>query len=230
MQQTEVFSTRKKIKIIKEYLEAKYGPTEIYELYGVKKVRLYEWVRKYRASGETGLEPVKTSRTYDPDLKMKAVIDYLSGAESIRKICSKYEINDGSTLRGWIKWYNTHGSFKKPERGEKLVGKGKGRDTTLDERIDIISFFIANDMSYAKTIEQYNVSYHQIYRWYKKYEQHGPDGLSDLRGKRKDESSMNELEKLRAQVKFKDAENLRLQMENDLLKKLGEIERRRGRN
>jgi len=36
---------------------------------------------------------------------------------------------------------------------------------------------------------------------------------------------MNEVEKLRAQLKLQKAENLRLQMENDLLKKLEALER-----
>jgi len=111
-----------------------------------------------------------------------------------------------------------------------MAKTAKSRDTTLEERIEIVSYFIANNLDYVKTIEQYSVSYHQIYRWNMKYEQYGVEGLADRRGKRKDESSMSEIEKLQAQIKLKEAENLRLQMENDLLKKLGEIERRRGRN
>jgi regulator of replication initiation timing len=38
---------------------------------------------------------------------------------------------------------------------------------------------------------------------------------------------MTEVEKLRAQLKLKEAENLRLQMENELLKKLEALERGR---
>ena len=73
---------------------------------------------------------------------------------------------------------------------------------------------------YGKTIERYGISYPQIYAWVRRYEAGGPEGLVDRRGKRKTEAFMTEVEKLRAQLKIKDAENLRLQMENDLLKKL----------
>lgn len=69
------------------------------------------------------------------------------------------------------------------------------------------------------------MSYQQIYGWVRKYEKDGVDGLTDRRGKRKDKASMTEVEKLRAQLKLKDAENLRLQMENELLKKLEALER-----
>lgn len=101
----------------------------------------------------------------------------------------------------------------------------KGRTTKLGERIEIVSHGIAHNKDYGKTIEEYGVSYQQIYGWVKKYEKDGPDGLADRRGKRKDEASMTEIEKLRAQLKLKDAGNRRLQMENELLKKLEAPER-----
>jgi transposase-like protein len=106
----------------------------------------------------------------------------------------------------------------------------KGRNTTLEERIEIVSHCIANNKDYGKTIEKYGVSYGQLYGWVRKYESEGADGLTDRRGKRKDESAMTEVEKLQAQLKLQKAENMRLQMENDLLKKLEEIERGRGQD
>jgi regulator of replication initiation timing len=38
---------------------------------------------------------------------------------------------------------------------------------------------------------------------------------------------MNEVERLKAELKLREAENRRLQIENEVLKKLDEIERRR---
>jgi len=220
-----------KIQIVTEYLYLGYGPKKIFELHGVDKSSLYDWVTRYKVNGEAGLLPVRTLREYCPELKMKAVIEYLNGSDSLRALCLKYNIDNTSILRDWIKWYNKHGAFIQPKiGGKKHMDKGTKRNTTLEERVDIVSFLVANNIDYEKTIKVYNVSYNQIYSWYKKYKRYGPDGLIDKRGKRKDESSMNDVEKLRAQIKVKEAENLRLQMENDLLKKLGEIERRRGRS
>ena len=48
----------------------------------------------------------------------------------------------------------------------------------------------------------------------------------DKRGKRKPESAMTELEKLRAENRMLEAQNKRLETENAELKKLEEIERR----
>ena len=101
----------------------------------------------------------------------------------------------------------------------------KGRKTTQEERVEIVSYCLTNGKDYGRTIDRFGVSYQQIYSWVRKYETKGVDGLSDRRGKRQDEASMTEVEKLRAQVKLKEAENYRLRMENDLLKKLAELER-----
>ncbi len=100
-----------------------------------------------------------------------------------------------------------------------------GRRTTLEERIEIVSACIANGKDYGTAIERYGVSYQQIYSWVRKYEEQGVDGLLDRRGKRKDEASMSELEKLQAQIKLRASENDRLRIENALLKKLAEMER-----
>ncbi len=50
----------------------------------------------------------------------------------------------------------------------------------------------------------------------------------DNRGKSKNTEEMSENEKLEAQIKLLKAQNKRLEMENAFLKKLEEIERRRG--
>ena len=104
----------------------------------------------------------------------------------------------------------------------------KGRKTTLDERIEIVQDCISNGRDYGQVIEKHKVSYQQVYTWVRKYEERGVDGLSDRRGKRKDESDMTEIEKLRAELKLTQAKLKRAGIENDLLKKVEEIERRRG--
>lgn len=103
----------------------------------------------------------------------------------------------------------------------------KGRATTLDERIEMVSFCLAKGKDYGLTMEKYNVSYQQIYSWVRKYEERGVDGLIDRRGKRKTLDEMSEVERLQAENKMLRAEIERKEMENAILKKLQEIERRR---
>jgi transposase-like protein len=213
-----------KIWLVEQYLAGEIGVSKIVREYNINAQVLYDWVRLYKVRGRAGLSGTERMRKYEPALKLQAVEAYLSEAASLRDICTKYDISSMSMLQGWIKRYNGHGDFKQPNSGGTIY-MAKGRKTTLEERIEIVSHCIANNKDYGKTIERYGVSYPQIYGWVRKYEQGGADELLDRRGKRKDVTSMTEVEKLRAQLKLKEAENLRLQMENELLKKLGALER-----
>ena len=104
----------------------------------------------------------------------------------------------------------------------------KGRKTTFDERVEIVQYCIEHDHNYAKTSEKYQISYQQARNYTIKYETGGVESLRDNRGKRKHTDEMTELEKLRAEIKILKAEKQRAEMEASFLKKLNEIERRRG--
>lgn len=104
----------------------------------------------------------------------------------------------------------------------------KGRKTSFDERVEIVQYCIAHDHNYARTSEKYQISYQQARNYTVKYETGGVESLRDKRGKRKNPDDMSELEKLRAEVKILRTEKERAEMEASFLKKLKEIERRRG--
>jgi transposase-like protein len=222
-------SSEEKYRIVELYRKGEEGKTTILKKYGVAYSTLRDWVRLYETRGITGLISYGKSKKYSVEAKIQAVQDYLDGKGSQSEICRKYDISTSSVLRKWIECYNSHGEFKKTGDWSEYH-MTKGRKTTIDERIEIVSYCIVNNKDYGKTVEQHNVSYSQIYEWVRKYEKEGIAGLTDRRGKRKSLSTMTEVEKLRAQIKLKEAENLRLQMENDVLKKLEEIERGRSRH
>lgn len=104
----------------------------------------------------------------------------------------------------------------------------KGRKTTFDERVEIVQYCIAHDHNYVGTSEKYQVSYQQARNYTVKYEAGGVEALRDKRGKRKNPDDRNELEKLHAEIKILKAEKEHAEMEVSFLKKLEEIERRRG--
>lgn len=104
----------------------------------------------------------------------------------------------------------------------------KGRKTTFDERVEIVQYCIANDHNYAETAARYDVSYQQARSYTVKYEAGGVDALRDRRGRSKPLEEMSELERLRVENKILRAEKERAEMEASFLKKLDEIERRRG--
>lgn len=163
------------------------------------------------------------NKKYSAELKLTAVIDYLNGGGSQRKICKKYGILDHHTLRDWIMWYNGHKEFKERSSAKGEIYMTKGRKTTQEERVEIVAFCIEHRKDYGLTVETYNVSYQQIYAWVKKYEEKGVNGLTDRRGKAKPESELTEEERLRQENKILQAKIKDQEMEIALLKKLREL-------
>lgn len=214
-----------KIKVVEEYLAGKRSIKQTaYEL-SVSEYSVAEWVRKYKQSGVDGLKYNNQNRYYSTEVKLKATTDYINGEGSLYDICAKYKISTHSILQKWIKRYNSHKTFKSHgNRGDKIMTNR--RKTTYDERVEIVSFCIANANDYNLTVNKYNVSYQQVYTWVKKYNKNGYDALVDRRGKNKIFGELSESEKIAKQLKLLEAENRRLKMENDFLKKLEEIGRR----
>lgn len=165
----------------------------------------------------------RKNKSYSKELKIRAVEDYLSGKGSMREICKKYEISSDRRLIDWISCYNGHKELggSATRRGE--IYMTKGRKTTQEERAEIVAYCIEHGKDYALTIQQYQVSYQQIYSWVRKYEEKGVEGLVDRRGKAKPESEMTEADRLRMENKILQAQLKDKKMEVALLKKLREL-------
>lgn len=215
----------KKIKAVEDYLNGIKGSAQILFELQIHDRSFREWVRKYNLNGRDGLI-ANNNKYYPESLKLQAVKDYLDGLGSQSDICSKYEISHHGLLQQWIKKYNSHGTFKSINAKEDR-SMTKGRKTTYEERAQIVAFCVANNDNYQLTADKFQVSYQQVYKWIKKYKEQGCESLFDRRGKRKKTEELSEEEKVSAQLKLLEAENKRLKMENDFLKKLDELERRR---
>jgi transposase len=218
-------SLEDKIKIIKALEDGSYTISELESIYNVHNISIYDWVYKYEKYGEDGLKETSTWRRYSKELKLEAVMDYLSGEYSIREVTRKYEIPSTSTLRRWIKKYNSHRELKDTSKG-RTGSMAKGRRTTWNERVQIVLDCLGNGKDYQSTAEVYGISYQQVYQWVKKYEDGGDEALKDKRGRKKEEAELTPEEKIRLEMKRLEQENERLRAENLFLKKLEEIERR----
>lgn len=103
----------------------------------------------------------------------------------------------------------------------------KTRKTSLEERIQIVKECLEAECNYGEIAKKYDINYHQVYTWVKKYITFGAAGLEDRRGKRTaDQEPRTEIEELKIQVAKLKHEKYMLQMERDLLKKVEELERR----
>ena len=119
-------------------------------------------------------------------------------------------------------------SILEDHRSGKRDSGMKGRKTTFDERLEIIEQLIRHDVDYKWAAEHYNVSYNQVYEWYRKYTGSGnnPESLRDRRGKAKPESEFTELDRVKMENKLLKARLHQQEMEIAFAKKFVEISNR----
>lgn len=221
-----LLSPEEKLRAVHEYLQGALCLRDIALKYGVGDTSVRKWIAKYNAGGDAALLPNHTKKHYSESFKQEVVRAYLSGEGSYAELCVRYNIPSFDTVRKWVLSYNDCSIIRGSEIGGTTI-MTKGRKTTYEERIEIVSFCIENHKNYQLTVDTYQVSYQQIYSWVKKYEAQGVEALTDKRGRTKPEVEMTELEKLRAENRLLKAQNKRHEMEMTFLKKLDEIERRR---
>ena len=220
------FSFETKLDIVLRCLKRQTTANHEAKVLGIDHSRVSEWISLYQSLGKDGLITASKNTAYSTDIKANAVLDYLSGKGSYATICKKYGIRSSSQLRNWILKYNGHEELRASGAGGTPI-MTKGRKTTFEERVEMVQYCISHTHNYAETAEKFSISYQQARNYTLKYEEKGIEGLRDKRGKRKTQDEMNELEKLRAEVKILRAEKERAEMEISFLKKLEEIERRR---
>ena len=216
-------SVEEKVEIVESYLNGKIGFTSAFKTIGISKGVFKDWIMRYEAEGPTGLLPEEHSRQYTTETKLNAICDYLSGKGSMKEICIKHKIRDKSSLRRWIREYNSHEDIQELKGGYRMT---TGRNTSLSERVEIAKDCIQNGKNYTETAIKYKVSFQQVYGWVKRYLDMGESGLEDRRGRRLGTlPSRSPEEELRDRVARLEKKNLHLEMENALLKKVKELER-----
>lgn len=217
-----------KIEAVEKYKQGKGSLDSIAREYGVDRSSLRQWITNFEAMGPLGLAAQQMNTRYSVELKTAAVEAYLRGEGSQLEICKRYNLRSKTQLRNWVKKYNGHKDLRATGSLERGIYMTKGRSTTFEERIEIVSYCIANGKNYGAAVDKYKVSYQQIYSWVRKYGEKGVNGLVDKRGKRKQLEEMTDVERLQAENKVLKAENKQKEMEIAVLKKVQEIERRRG--
>ena len=221
------FRAEEIISLVRRCLNGELGIREAGRVAGTTDTSIRRWIARYKVEGITGFLSQRSQRVYSPELKHAAIEDYLLGTGSLLDICQKYRIKSDRTLRNWIEVYNAHGDLN----SVKFSGGGsymkQGRNTTHEERIEIAQECIATGKNYGEMALKYKVSYQQVRTWTLRYEELGKTGLEDRRGQRKkDQQPRTELEQAQVEIEQLKHKLKMLEMENRLLKKLEEIERR----
>jgi len=190
--------------------------------YGVKHNQISQWLERYQLKGIDGLKRRPTIK-YSEEFKLKVVKLYLAGNTSYPKLAKQFDISNAGVIYQWVNLYTSGKSLNTTRRSKTMKS---GRRTTLKERIEIAQWVIANDLDYSGAIDKFQVSYGQVYAWTRKFKQGGPEALQDRRGKDKSNKTLlTESEKQELKVKELEARIARLSKENEILKKLKELER-----
>ena len=213
-----------KVKIVERLLADEISVSEAVRLTDVDEASIRRWRNLYLADGPTALMAQRNNKVYSQELKLQAVHEYLDGKSSQADIVQKYHLRSSRQLHDWIKVYTTHGEIKSRGSGGGSYMR-KARQTTPEERLEIVQDCLANDKNYGAMALKYNCSYQQVRNWVLRYEKMGSAGLEDRRGRRAGtQPARTPEEELRDKIAELERRNRDLQMENDLLKKVRELE------
>ena len=213
-----------KVKIVERLLADEISVSEAARLTDVDKASIRRWRNLYLADGPTALMAQRNNKVYSQELKLQAVHEYLDGKSSQADIVQKYHLRSSRQLHDWINVYTTHGEIKSRGSGGGSYMR-KARQTTPEERLEIVQDCLANDKNYGAMALKYNCSYQQVRNWVLRYEKMGSAGLEDRRGRRAGtQPARTPEEELRDKIAELERRNRDLQMENDLLKKVRELE------
>ena len=220
-------SFEEKLNLVLACIRNEIGVREAARIAQTTHSSVRNWIKRYEAEGAEGLLPRTGNRTYSVELKTEAVLAYLSGKGSYLEICKEYKVRSKCQLQNWVKVYNAHGDLNTVKHSGGGSYMKQGRETTKEERINIVKDCLTSGKNYGEMALKYKVSYQQVRTWTLRYEEMGETGLEDRRGKRKkDQTPRTELEAAQIEIKQLKHKLYMAEMERDLLKKLDEIERR----
>ena len=221
------YSKELKLEIVKRYLKGE-SPSALANEYVMPKSmaeNIRQWARRFEAIGEGAFDYSKTNNSYSKDLKEKIINEYLSGVDSLEGLANKYKISTHEIVRQWIIKYNK-GIEIKDYKPKGDVYTMKSRKTTLEERLEIVNYVLANNNDYKGAADKYSVPYANIYNWVKKYNEAGENGLSDSRGRHSSKEPKHEL----TDIEKKDIEIEKLKRELERSKMVIEVLKKKHRN
>ena len=221
------YSKELKLSIVKRYLDGEGSTISLAKEIHSTPSMVNDWINQYSAYGESAFDIASTNTSYTKEFKQQVVLAYLNGQGSYRKLSIKYNIPSDRTVRKWVNDYNSHIELKDYIPGGENIYMTKSRKVDKNERIEIVKYCLEHDLDYKTTAKVFETSYANVFNWVKKYKEKGEDGLGDNRGRHKTDDEVDEVTKLKRQLKQKENELEMALLEVRLLKKLDEIERRR---
>ena len=228
------YSKELKLKIVKRYLKGE-SASSLANEYGMSysmRREIMKWVRRYESNGESSFDNPSVNNSYSKELKQQVITDYLNGVDSFEGLANKYNVSAVEIVRQWVIKYNKGIEIKDYDpKGD--VYTMKSRKTTLEERLEIVNYVLANNNDFKGAADKYSVPYANVYSWVKKYNESGEDGLSDSRGRpssKEPKHELTDIEKKDIEIEKLKKELERSKMVIEVLKKNIEIQERMERD
>lgn len=191
------YSPEDKMRYVEMILSGR-SPRSIEREFGISHHQTHQWVERYQEQGPDGLGRRRKNRIYSLELKKQVVQEYLSDETSLLKLCRKHDISNASVVYQWVSQYTSGKRIRATRRRNPMKD---GRKATYLERIEIVQWTIENGFDYNRAVEQFKVSYAQVYNWVKKFQTGGEEALQDRRGRHKEEHELSEQERLELENK-----------------------------
>ena len=156
---------------------------------------------------------------YSTEFKLEVVKYYIDEHHGYRETAKHFNLKTGDELvKKWVKRYEEHG-INGLCRNLKSSYSG-------DFKLNVVEYMHANHLSLKQTAFHFNLgNLNVVGKWERIYYEEGPQALyEERRGRRKNMSSKPRKNKLSKEVEENlIAENQRLRMENEYLKKLNAL-------
>lgn len=223
------FSKEVKIKVCEAYKAGKGSYKSLAQNIGASESIVKEWYSLYKFHSENAFESSNRNASYTREFKQAIIESFISGKHSAMELGGKYNISV-SMVRKWVNLYN-NGIEIKDYDPKGVVYTMKSRKTTFEERLEIAKWVVAHDMNYKEAANRYAIKYALIYQWVQKYLAGGEDALRHKKRGPKpkqeiDESSLNEVERLKLELEREKALRERAEFKLKLLKKKEEFEQK----
>lgn len=154
---------------------------------------------------------------YSNELKLKIVKYCIEEHHSKYDAAKKFNIPSPTPIDNWIRKYKEHGV-------EGIV-KQKKSSYSGEFKQNVVEYMHSNHLSATETAIYFRIMTNVVLKWERIYYEEGPQGLYiERRGRSKNMSSKPNKKNLNKEVE-EDliAENQRLRMENEYLKKLNAL-------
>ena len=125
-------------------------------------------------------------------------------------------------------WYN--GITLKDTKQKREESSMKAKETTYEERLEIVKWVLDNNKNYIKAAEKFNLNYALVYKWTQSFLKEGEEGLKYKKRGPKfkneiDESKLTDTEKLKLELEKEREIRKRLELELEVLKKKEAMEK-----